>query len=101
MHLTPREFMALDLMEFNAMVEALKSADARRREETAYWVSRIINSFTSTPIKPAELLKPFEPPKTSAEIVNERDEFFRSFYNQRKEVKANGDSGATLDKNRR
>lgn len=83
-------------MEFSAMFDALKLADKHRREETAYWTSRIINCFSSKPVKPADLLKPFEPPKTSAEIANERNEFFKSFKKQQKEAE-NGNSSATTN----
>lgn len=87
-------------MEFSAMLDALKIADARRREETAYWISNIMNCFTKKPVKPSDLLRPFEPPKSSAEIIAERDEFFKNFTKQRKEAN-HGNSSTAAYQNRR
>lgn len=90
--------MALDLMEFSAMLDALKIADTRRREETAYWISCIMNCFVKKAVKPSDLLRPFEPPKSSAEIMAEREEFFQNFTKQRKEAQ-HGNSSTAFDKN--
>lgn len=74
-------------MEFEAMVKGLKAAEASRRQETAYWLSWIINCFTKKPVKQETLLKPFQEEKTSEEKAGEAMDFFRQFKKQQQEAK--------------
>lgn len=87
LHLKPHELESITLMEFEAMVKGLKAAEASRRQETAYWLSWIINCFTKKPVKQETLLKPFQEEKTSEEKAGEAMDFFRQFKKQQQEAK--------------
>ena len=84
--LRPWEFDELSVGEFNDMIDAYNEMKESSRWETAYWVALLMSTQTSKPVQPKALLKPFSKPKTAADIIDEREEFFREFEAERQEI---------------
>lgn len=78
-------------MELWKMVEAREEAEQAQRYERAYWVANIMNTQVRKKIRIERLIAPFIRPKTKAEKVEERDDFFASFKKQQEEA-SHGDS---------
>lgn len=89
--LKPEELYALTPLELEEMLDAHEKQELKRRWETAYWVSHLMSIHTKKVVKPDNLMKPFLPQKTAAEIKEERAEFFKGFELQRK-GETNGNS---------
>lgn len=95
MKLKPEEFYRLTPGELDKMVKAYGKHRMNKLWETAYFVTEIINNCRSVKeaTKLEKLMKPFLPEKTAEEIQAERDEFFKDFNRQRKEVENVKNSG--------
>lgn len=99
MKITPEQLGRLNLFDFEAMVIAYKKAEENRRWETAYWLHLLINIQTKNKVSIKALMEPFLPKKTRAEIISERQSFFKDFEQQRKESE-NVDSSRVASKDR-
>lgn len=83
--LTPDQLGRLNLFDFETMLIAYKKAEESRRWETAYWMYWLVNMQSKNKISVKTLMEPFLPKKTRAEIIGERQSFFKNFEQQRKE----------------